>query len=197
MPEEMPGTITIEVDFSHVPVRPVSAKEIRELEVVLMIASLFRPDVIKGLMDPNEFTTWVDSLAVASGALAREKAGYTVRRIAEELGRTEATIRRHLAGETKAGKIVKETYEMLVRGKIRLVVPGQAGIAPPEEVEKVKKEAEECKAKLDSLAKDLEWVMEEKERLEAKVRELEEAKRKAEEKIAMIKEALEKLVSQL
>lgn len=197
MPEEMPGTITIEVDFSHVPVKPMSAKEVRELEVALMVASLFRPDVIKGLMDPNEFTTWVDSLAVAAGALAREKAGYTVRKIAEELGRTEATIRRHLSGETKAGKIVKETYEMLVRGKIKLVVPGQAGIAPPEEVEKLKREAEECKGKLESLERELEKVKAEKESLESKIRELEEARKKAEEKIASVKEALEKLLSQL
>ncbi len=158
MPEEMPGTITIEVDFSHVPVRPVSAKEIRELEVALMIASLFRPDVIKGLMDPNEFTTWVDSLAVAAGALAREKAGYTVRRIAEELGRTEATIRRHLAGETKAGKIVKETYEMLVRGKIRLVVPGQAGIVQFLPVERAQPGKKSLEGRQVSNLKDLPYV---------------------------------------
>jgi probable regulatory domain-containing protein len=144
-----PGTITIEVDFSHIPVRPTSQKEIRELEIALIIGTLFRPEVIKSVTEPKEFTTWVDSLAVAAGALARDKAGYPVSKIADELGRTEATIRRHLSGETKAGQLVKETYEMLVRGKLKLEVP--AAVAPREEVEKLKKELEEYKSKVEEL----------------------------------------------
>ena len=59
-----------------------------------------------------------DSLAVAAGALAREKAGIPVSRIAEELGRSEATIRNHLGGRTEAGRLVWETYEMLRRGEV-------------------------------------------------------------------------------
>ncbi|MEB3860840.1 MAG: transcriptional regulator [Desulfurococcales archaeon] len=117
----------IEIDLSHIPLKPVGAKEVRELEITLIIATIFRPDVINEIMDPKEFTTWLDSLAVAAGALAREKAGYTISRIAEELGRTEATIRNHLQGKTKAGKLVRETYDMLKAGKLKLALPIPVG----------------------------------------------------------------------
>ena len=113
----------IEIDLSHIPLKPVGAKEVRELEIALIIATIFRPDVISEIMDPKEFTTWLDSLAVAAGALARDKAGYTISRIAEELGRSEATIRNHLHGKTKAGKLVRETYDMLKAGKLKLALP--------------------------------------------------------------------------
>lgn len=150
MPEEqeLPGTVTFEVDFSNIPVKPSTAREVRELEVALMIGSIFRPDVMRGFSDPNEFTTWIDSLAVAAGALAREKAGYPVKKIADELGRTEATIRKHLAGETKAGQIVKETYEMLVKGKLKLAVPSALGASMAGCEERLK-ELEKEKAKLE------------------------------------------------
>jgi len=59
----------------------------------------------------------VDSLAEAAGALARSKAGMHVSQIAEELGRSEASIREHLKGSSKAGKLVNETYELLKSGK--------------------------------------------------------------------------------
>jgi probable regulatory domain-containing protein len=67
--------------------------------------------------DPKDRITWIDSLAVAAGALAREKAGMSVSRIADELGRGEQTIRAHLTGKTEAGKLVRETYEMLLKGE--------------------------------------------------------------------------------
>ena len=152
----IPGTVTIEVDFSHIPVRPASSKEVRELEIALIIGTLFRPEVIKSITEPREFTTWIDSLAVAAGALAREKAGRTVSKIADELGRTEATIRRHLSGETKAGQLVKETYEMIVRGKLKLEVP--ATVTPKEEVEKLKKEVNEYKTKVEELENELKSI---------------------------------------
>ena len=114
----------IEIDLSKIPVKPTGAKEIRELEIALIIATMFRPDVFQEILDPREFTTWLDSLAVAAGALAREKAGYPISKIAEELGRSETTIRNHLQGKTKAGKLVRETYEQLVRGKIKIVAVG-------------------------------------------------------------------------
>ncbi|GAB6148361.1 hypothetical protein [Stetteria hydrogenophila] len=187
--EAAPGTVAIEVDFSHIPVKPTTAKEVRELEVALIIASLFRPDVLKQIMDPSEFTTWVDSLAVAAGALAREKAGYPIRKIAEELGRTEATIRRHLAGETKAGSIVKETYSMLAKGKIKLAVPVHEG--------SIAKELEECRSKIEALNQEVEKLKAERDELKAKINELEEAKKKLEEKIAAVKSRLEELIAQL
>jgi probable regulatory domain-containing protein len=123
--------------FERIPVRPTSAKEIRELEIALIIGTLFRADVLQEIMDPKEFTTWVDSLAVAAGALAREKAGYPVSKIAEELGRTETTIRNHLQGKTKAGQLVRETYEKLVRGELKIAIPLIGGEV--REVEELKK----------------------------------------------------------
>ncbi len=97
---------------------PVSREEIHKLESFLLFATLFRPEVLELIRDPSERLTWVDSLAVASAALAREKAGMTISQIAEELGRTEQSIRKHLKGESKAGKLVRETFELLKQGKL-------------------------------------------------------------------------------
>lgn len=99
-----------------IPLVPTSKTEINKLEHVLVLGTLFRPEILKLIKDPRERITWVESLAVASGSIAREKAGYTVREIAEELGRTEQTIRKHVKGETKAGKLVRETYNMIKEG---------------------------------------------------------------------------------
>jgi probable regulatory domain-containing protein len=136
---------SFEVELANVPVRPTSAREIRELEIALIIGTIFRPDVIKEILHPREFTTWLDSLAVAAGALAREKAGYPVSKIADELGRSETTVRNHLQGKTKAGQLVRQTYEMLVRGKLKLSIPAIAGVGAAGEVEKLKSEVEKLK----------------------------------------------------
>lgn len=155
--EAQPQTPVIELDLSRIPVKPTGAKEVRELEIALIIATMFRPDVFKEILDPKEFTTWLDSLAVAAGALAREKAGYPVSRIAEELGRSESTIRNHLQGKTKAGKLVRETYEQLVRGKIKIVAIGQQLGALPsqDELEKLRMEVEELKGKVGKLKESI------------------------------------------
>ena len=92
---------------------PTSRQEIHQLETVLLVKTLFRPDVVEMIKDPTERVTWLDSLAVAAGAFARRQAGMSITEIAEELGRTEATIRKHLNKETKAGKLVAETLEEL------------------------------------------------------------------------------------
>ncbi len=154
MKEERISVNEYEIDFSHVPVKPVGAKEVRELEIALIIGTIFRSDVIKEIMEPRDFTTWLDSLAVAAGALAREKAGYPISKIAEELGRTESTIRNHLQGKTKAGQLVKETYEMLVRGKLKLALPMQA--VPVENVRQLEKKIEELRGTLTEVKKKLE-----------------------------------------
>ena len=60
----------ITLDLERVPVKPTSAREVRELEIALIIGTLFRPDVMSEILEPKEFPTWVDSLAVAAGALA-------------------------------------------------------------------------------------------------------------------------------
>jgi predicted transcriptional regulator len=67
----------------EVPVSPLSKKEVKLLETALIIGTVFREDVIKQIISKEEVTTWVDSLAVAAAALAMEKAGYPVSKIAE------------------------------------------------------------------------------------------------------------------
>ena len=154
MPEEKIAVNEYEMDFSHVPLKPTGAKEVRELEIALIIGTIFRSDVIKEIMEPRDFTTWLDSLAVAAGALAREKAGYPISRIAEELGRTETTIRNHLQGKTKAGQLVRETYEMMARGKLKLALPIQA--ASVEEVKKLEEKVDMLRNTLLEVKKKLE-----------------------------------------
>ncbi|CAD5243220.1 hypothetical protein [Thermococcus camini] len=152
----------------EVPLNPLGREEIHRLESILLFATLFRPEVIELIKDPAERLTWVDSLAVAAGAIAREKAGMTVGEIAEELGRTEATIRKHLKGETKAGQLVRETYELIKKGQldelvrnIEVLAEGgrPAGLEECEELrEKVKTLEEknrELVAKLENVKKIL------------------------------------------
>lgn len=168
----------------EVPVKPVSKREIKQLEAVLIIGTLFRPDVLQAALSKEEFLTWVDSLAVAAAALAMEKAGYTVSQIAEELGRTEATIRRHLRGETKAGKLVRETYEMLVRGELKMAVP----IVSPEAEEELKKLQEQVK----QLEEEVKKLRTENTEIKEKLEKLEEARKKAAEEITKAIESLNK-----
>lgn len=148
---------SMEVDLSQVPLRPIGLKQVRELEIALVIASIFRKEVFDEILKPSDFTTWLDSLAIAAGALAREKAGYPISKIAEELGRSESTIRNHLQGKTKAGKIVRETYDTLRRegGRVRLYIPLAPSIS--EELEKLKtklKDLEERMSKARSLIEE-------------------------------------------
>jgi len=124
--------------------------ELKQLEVALIIGTVLRKDVLQSMMSREEVTTWLDSLAVAAAAFAMDKAGYPLSQIANELGRTEATIRKHLKGETKAGQLVKETYEMLVRGELKISIP-IAGVT--EDINKLMNEVESLR-KENSLLKD-------------------------------------------
>ncbi|MEO2116985.1 MAG: transcriptional regulator [Methanocaldococcus sp.] len=151
-----------------IPLVPTSKTEIDKLEHVLILGTLFRPEILELIKDPVEKVTWVDSLAIAAGALAREKAGYTIREIADELGRTEQTIRKHLKGETKAGKLVRETYEMMKRGELNI-----------EEVEKfleavVRKEELEKLTDIKKLEEEIEKLKNENEKLATKLEKVKE-----------------------
>ncbi|NJE46026.1 hypothetical protein E3E35_01100 [Thermococcus sp. GR7] len=163
----------------EVPLNPLGREEIHRLESVLLFATLFRPEVIELIKDPAERLTWVDSLAVAAGAIAREKAGMTVREIADELGRTEATVRKHLKGETKAGQLVRETYELIKQGKLDELVKNVEVLAKGgqlialEEYERLRKEKEKLEAKVGELERALRDALAEKDELEKKVREFE------------------------
>ena len=172
------------VDLSKVPVSPVSKKDIQRLEMALIIGTLYSPEVLELIRDPIERATWVDSLAVAAAALARSKAGYSIGQIADEVGRSETSIRAHLTGKTKAGQLVLKTYEKLVRGELKVVVPFAArAIAVPEDIEKRIKELEEERKKLLDKVKQLE-------------EELKSTKRELEEKSKVIEE-IKKLVSKI
>ena len=89
---------------------------------------------------------------MAASALAREKAGKSVTQIAEELGRAECTIRSHLTGKTKAGKLVRETYERFLREGVKIELPEIAEISIAEkEVKELREENEKLKSKVKEL----------------------------------------------
>ncbi|MEM3157101.1 MAG: transcriptional regulator [Nitrososphaerota archaeon] len=101
---------------------PIGREQIHKLESALLIASIFSPSVLSELQNPTERLTWIDSLAVAAAAVAREKAKMSVSQIAEELGRTEATIRNHLQGKTRAGQIIRETYSRFLKEGVKIPI---------------------------------------------------------------------------
>lgn len=135
---------------------PIGREEIHRLEAALLIGTLFRPEVIEMLRESGERLTWVDSLAVAAGAIARERAKMTIPRIAEELGRSEATIRNHLTGKTKAGQLVRKTLQKFIKEgvKIEMKIP----VIEMEKLEKMKKEIEELKQKNKQLKEKIEEI---------------------------------------
>ncbi|MBS7639381.1 MAG: hypothetical protein QW804_02690 [Candidatus Bathyarchaeia archaeon] len=141
--------------MSEIPLSPVGREQIHKLEAILLVNSILRPDVLEELKNPEERITWVDSLAVAAAALAREKAKMTVPRIAEELGRTEATIRNHLQGKTRAGQIVRETYERIAREGVTIALPSGA---PSEETARLRAELDEERRRREELQNILENV---------------------------------------
>jgi len=169
------------IDFSNIPLKPLGKSEIQRLEMALIIGTLYRPEVLELIRDPTERATWMDSLAIAAAAFARYKAGMPVSQIAEELGRSEATIRNHLSEKTKAGRLVNETYERLRRNELKLVIPFiKAPVAPPseevkvlrEEVEKLKESKKVLEEKLKQIQQELEIKTKEVETLQSKLNEL-------------------------
>ncbi len=139
----------------EVPLKPVGKEDIRKLELALLLGTLLRPDVLEKVRSSEDRLTWLDSLLIAAGALARERAGYSTSKIAEELGRTEATVRNHLAGKIEAGKLVKETYdEIKGKGSLEIAIPA---LESQKELEERLKDYEaklsEVRNKLDDLQK--------------------------------------------
>ncbi|WP_448579067.1 transcriptional regulator [Thermosphaera sp.] len=174
--QETGKPLEISVDLSNIPVKPVGKKEIQQLETALIIGTLFRSEIMELLKDPVERATWVDSLAIAAAALARSKAGIMVPQIAEELGRTETTIRAHLSGKTKAGKLVVETYEKLKAGELKLTLPFVGGFRVEEEsVKQLKAELEEARSKIRTLESQLEEARKRIVELESLINEKEKA----------------------
>ena len=159
----------------EVPLKPLGREDIQKLEAVLLLGTVSRKDVIEKMRsgDPKDRITWIDSLAVAAGALARERAGMSVIRIADELGRGEQTVRAHLTGKTEAGKLVRETYEMLLKGEKVLSFMVKEVEAPPsrEEIEMLKAEIEKERREKAELQEKLNKMQ---TRLENAVKVLEE-----------------------
>ncbi len=125
----------------EIPLKPLGRQDIHKLETALVIATLLRKDVLKKIRESTERLTWIDSLAVAAGALARSKAGMTVSEIADDLGRSEATIRRHLQKKTEAAKLIFETYERFAKEGVKVEVP----LSGAEETEELKRKLEEAR----------------------------------------------------
>jgi probable regulatory domain-containing protein len=148
---------------AQIPIRPEGRQDIHRLETYLLIGTLLRKDVLEKIKNAEDRLTWIDSLAVAAGALARHKAGMPLSEIAEELGRTEITIRNHLNKKTEAGKLVWETYEMLVKGELDplavMVAAGEDVTKVKEEADKLRQENEELKRKIETIKKKLEELL--------------------------------------
>ncbi len=158
------------MEFESIPIKPLGRKEINQLETALLFGTLFRKEVLNLIKNPKDRLTWVDSLAVAAKALARRQAGLSVSEIAEEVGRSEQTIRKHLNQETEAGKLVYETFEAIKRGELHELVKfldeleelekGEKEIVEASEVENLKKENEELRKKVKELEDKVEEVRE-------------------------------------
>jgi len=140
----------------EIPLKPITRTDIHRLEIALMLGTLLRPDVIEKMKKPEERLTWIDSLGVAAAALARSKAGMPVSRIADELGRSEGTIRRHLTGKTEAGKLVQETYQRFAREGVKIELPSE--LISREDIEKIKEELEKERKAREELINKLEAV---------------------------------------
>jgi probable regulatory domain-containing protein len=166
------------IDLSSIPLKPIGKREIQQLEMALIIGTLYRPEVLDLIRDPVERSTWIDSLAVAAAAFARYKAGVPVSEIAEELGRSEVTIRGHLNQKTKAGKLVAETYEKIKRGELKIVVPF---VTAPQQI----------------TALEVEKTQLEIEKLREEKRVLEERSKMLEEELGKMRSKLSELTSQI
>ena len=184
------GEERVEVTLS-----PMTRREIHQLETALLIGTLLRPDVIEAIKSAEERLTWIDSLAVAAGALAREKAKMTVSEIADDLGRTEHTIRNHLAGKTKAGKLVLETYQRFLKEGVKIDVSAVAPVAvdATKEIEQLKAVLNKKDEQLKQLQAKLEDLEKSKDTLEGQVKSLEEKLKAAAEKAVQLTAAASEL----
>lgn len=190
----------------EIPLMPIGREQIHKLESALLIASIFSPRVLEELENPRERLTWIDSLAVAAAALAREKAKMSIPQIAEELGRAEATIRNHLQGKTKAGQIVRETYERFLREGVRIQLPAElfrekyARLGEGAETEKISQlqsELESLKARISEYESKLSEYQSRISEYESKLRSYESRISHAKQVLASLIEAITRLSSEL
>jgi len=142
--------------MSEIPLKPITKEDIRKLELALILGTLFRSEVLQQIRDAEDKVTWLDSLVIAAAALARDRAGIPISIIAEELGRSETTIRNHLTGRTEAGRLVKETYEMLLKkgGRIEELL----AISISMNIDELRKRIYELEQEVKELRSKLEFV---------------------------------------
>ena len=126
-----------------------------------MKATLSDPRISEVLSDPVESTLFLDNLYVATASLAREKAGYSIPEIAEELRRSEVTIKAHISGATKIGRIVREAYEMLSKPGELPVRRLDVAIVSDKEVEKFKEIIKRLENENNELRKTIKKLEEE------------------------------------
>lgn len=137
-----------------IPLKPIGKEDIRKLEGALLTMVLYSQETLEMIRNPHERVTWIDSLYVAAASLAREKAGIPISKIAEELGITEASVRRHLRGESKAGELVLKAYETLVKEGLKINLPEVIG----EELIKKREKINRIKQLLEGALKELENI---------------------------------------
>ncbi len=152
--------------YPEIPLKPIGKEEIHKLEYSLLISSLVEiltdPKFLEQLKDPRDRLTWIDSIATAAAALARDKAGMTLSDIADDIGRTEATIKKHLKGETEAGKIVLEAYKKLEKGELDTTLSVLLGLKRADYLEEVKAKIDRI---IDSLKETISTLKEISEKL--------------------------------
>ena len=173
------------IDFSHVPLKPIGKREITQLEIALIVATLYRPEILELIRDPIERVSWMENIAIAAGALARYKAGMPLDRIAEELGRSVITIKSHLNQKTRIGRLISETYERFSRGEVKLSFPITKPyiISSIEEVTTLREEVERIREINRNLEEQVNRQREEIDRLRHEISENENTIRNLNEKL--------------
>jgi len=173
----------IDIDFKSVPLNPLGKNDIKKLETFLIIGTLYRPEILQLIKDPNERSTWIDSLTIAAAAYARYKAGMPISLIADELGRSEETIRNHISGKTKAGSLIIETYEKIKSGQLNLILSFSSS----------NKELDELKNQVKNLKEEIEKLKMERDELKNIINNKEETIKSLQIEIGRIKSDLDKI----
>ena len=172
----------ISIDSRNIPINPMGKNDIKKLETFLIIGTLYRPEISELIKDPNEKSTWVDSLAIAAAAYARYKAGMPISLIADELGRSEETIRNHISGKTKAGSLIIDTYEKLKSGQLNLIISFNSS-----------KELEDLKNQIKNLREEIEKLRKERDDLKNIINQKDEMIKNLQIEIGKIKSDLDKV----
>ena len=173
----------IDIDFKSIPLNPLGKNDIKKLETFLIIGTLYRPEILELIKDPNESSTWIDSLAIAAAAYARYKAGMPISLIADELGRSEESIRDNISGKTKAASLIIETYEKIKLGQLNLILSFNSS----------NKELDDLKNQVKNLKEEIEKLKMERDELKNIINNKEETIKSLQIEIGRTKSDLDKI----